>query len=770
MLTDPLILSDVGLHAINNASAGGVLVDATTFKIGDSRLNPTSTTVEDIVGVQLFQGNIHHVEVLNRQTARFIFEVSKHAVVKDTVVSEICIYLSTGILLGRAVFKEPITLIAGETTRFNCLLVTSRCDLTQINVTVGDHSGLASTPFIHQLQSPAESTVNAVTVLNGMRNIDGSDTPVVAMRYSGGAFQWAFTDHTRIFNGKPSSATPTNLTVPGIELEDNELCIVHVVSGGGVGRTRRYSYTGGKLVEADNQPLAGLNANSTVSVWKRIFTSGGGANGACQYPPALTNIPRDWVLTRGVGDCPTWAPPKQGGIGSTLLWTPPSRLSFDVVTYTGTGDTARYPLMDLELDNVNYVQPVLGGVTQHRGTFDMSGNEIEFTENLDLGLAIELRMMSRVATNGSRLVMSITHAVGDSNTQTFKLGQKVENANYVKVYVRGILQSVTTYTYDAATQSISMVAPVVSGMAIELRAFAFVDAEGFSTQVGTHTFTTNDDTHFIELPFYPQSADYIEISQSGAHVHSNLYTLIGNKVILSGPIRRNLEIEVTHYDNQLSLGSSTNNLRGVVIDAVLSGRSLKLLRHGAPPVSLPIPGVSLESGPGIRISGNHPFYRIESTISEQLTDMGANFKVSDHRTLNDTTEIMYTHRVQLSRDIIITVHADFSAVLGPGFQSTEGNELAEYVVGFRSSKSKEADYGLQLPGTGKCGFNSLSGGLNDSAYANASLTQVYEVIADNHKAGYIDIVVKLRVKNANIGQYGSVLTLNTNVIGSAKVS
>ena len=770
MLTDPLILSDVGLHAVNNASAGGVLVDATEFKLGDSRQNPTSTTVTDILGATLFSGRIHHVEVLNRNICRFTFEVSKHQVTSDTVVSEVGVYLSNSILLGRAVLQEPVTLYAGETTRFNCLLATNRCDLTTINVTVGDYSGLASTPFIHQLQSPAESTVNAVTVLNGLRNIDGSDTPIIAMRYSGGAFQWAFSEHTRIYNGKPSNITPTTMTVPGIELEAGELCIVHVVSGGGVGQTRRYSYQNNVLTEADNKPLTGVNTNTTVAVWKRIFVEGEGNSGACRYPPSLENIPRDWVLTRGVGDCPVWAPPKQGAGGGAILWTQPSRLRFDVVTYTGTGDQARYPLSDLELENVNYVQPILGGVSQHRGAFDMSGNEIEFAENLDVGLPIELRMMSRVATNGSRIVVGIVHYVGDGHTQTFRLAQKVENANYVKIYVRGVLQSVTNYTYDDATQSITLVAPVASGMAIEVRSFSFIDDEGFSTQISTHTYTTRDDTHFIELPFFPQSADYIEVSQSGAHIHSNLYTLIGNKVILAGPIRRGLEVEVTLYDNRLSLGSPTNNLQGVVVDAVLTGRSLKLLRHGAPAISLPIPGISLEAGPGMRITGTHPQYKIESLISEQLSDAGANFKASDYRSLEDTMEIMYTHRVHLTRDVLLTVHADFSAVLGPGFQSTNGMELCEYVVGFRTSKSKEADYGLQLPGTGKCGFNALAGGVNDSAYANASMTQVYDVIADNHKAGYVDIVVKMRVKNANVGQYGSLLTLNTNIIGSAKVT
>src|SRR5690606_31527324 len=104
--------------------------------------------------------------------------------------------------------------------------------------------------------------------------------------------------------------------------------------------------------------------------------------------PNGDNIPSDWVLTRGGGDQPVWAPPKTGGASSALLWSPPSKLRLDVINYTGTGDKARYTLGKMELDNVNYVQPNLGGVMQHRAAFDMLGNEIEFTEFLPVGLPL----------------------------------------------------------------------------------------------------------------------------------------------------------------------------------------------------------------------------------------------------------------------------------------------------------------------------------------------------------------------------------------------
>lgn len=768
MAAEVLELADVGLQAINNASAGGQLVDATFFKIGDSATNPQKRDMTDILGSTLFEGNLHHVEVLNKQTARFVFEVPGYQIVENTEIKEIGVYLSSHTILGRCVLKAPIILLKGETTRFNCLLVTSRCDLTTINVTIGDYSSIPMTPFLHQLQSPGNSSFNAVTVLDGQQNPDGSTSPVLAMRYGAGSFQWAFSNHKRFFFGKPTAATATTITVDGMELEENELVIAHIVSGNGAGRTRRYRHQNNKLTEIDSKPISGLDAQSTVALW-RLDSASGGMGGACSYPPNVNGVPSDWVLTRGFGACPQWAPPKGGGNGGSSLYRAPSRLVMSSINYTGTGDDARFPLGSLNIENVNYIQPALGGVQQHRSAFDVQGNEIEFVEKISSDIPIDLRLFTSTPSNGSRLLVKVDFFVGDGVTQTFKLSQTVENTNYIKAYIRGTRQILTTYTYDATTQEVTFVSPVSEGMDLEIRSFRLEDYEGYSTTITTATMTTSDDTLFLELPITPQSIEFVEISQSGAHIHGNLYTLVDNRIILAGPIRKGIEVELTIYNNVLSQGSANTSLDGVVIDAVLTGRSLKLLRHNARPLSLPIPGIHLEPGPGIRITGEHPFYRVESTISEQLTDQSLNFKFSDTRTSKDSSEILFTHRINLTNDVMVQVMADFGAVLGPGFQSLEGLEIMEYVVGFRSSKSKEPEYGRQIAGTNIAGFSSLAGDKNERAYSNASMTQVYDFIASNHGAGYIDVIVKMRVQNANISQYGSLLSLNINIIGTPKI-
>lgn len=768
-MAETLVLSDVGLQAINNASAGGQLVDAMYFRIGDSAASPNKKDATDILGKTLFDGSIHHVEVLNKNTARFVFELRGYLIKEDTLISEMGVYLSNRTLLGRIVFDTPYMLIAGETVRWSALLSTTRCDLSTINVSIGDYSSIPMTPYVHQLPSPIETTFNALTVLDGLLNEDGSTSPVLVMKYGAGSFQWAFASHTRIYFGKPKAATPTTVTLAGLDLEPNESLIVHFVSGNGQGKTRRMTHKDGVLTEANGKPVTGLDSNTTVAVWQ-AQSGAGGVRSACSYPPSMDNVPADWVLTRGNGKCPVWGPPRSGGSNNSTLFRAPSRLLMNTVSYSGTGDTARFSLGSLAPDNVNYIHPMLSGVTQHRSAFDFAGNEVEFVENIDVDIPVEFCLFTRQPSNGSRMLVKADYFVGDGKTQTYKLSQPIENANYVKAYLRGIRQSQTTFTYDAKTQSLTFVAAIPAGIDVELRSFRFEDLEGYSTQITSRTLTTSDDTLFIELPLTPQAAEYVEITQSGAHIHGNLYTLVDNKVIFAGAIRKGLEVEIIIYDSQKSQGSATTSLDGVVVDAVLAGRSLKLLRHNDIPISLPIPGVSLEAGNGIRITGEHPFYRIESTLSEKLTNEDANFRFAKTQRLADTGEILLQHRINLSSDVMIAVHADFSAQLGPGFETVEGLEVMEYVVGFRSSKSMEPEYGLQKSGTGSAGFSALTSDRNSQAFSNASLTQTYDIVAENYPAGYIDVIVKMRVQNANITQYGSQLSLNVNIIGTAKLS
>ena len=377
--------------------------------------------------------------------------------------------------------------------------------------------------------------------------------------------------------------------------------------------------------------------------------------------------------------------------------------------------------------------------------------------------------MTKEPGTGTYLDFVTDPFVGDGAQLRFALSTPIESSEYCFVYIRGLLQAITAYTYDANTEEIVFVAPPGMGVDIEVSSMVPRQEEGYSTTIVSSAIITVGDTLFVELPIEPQSKDHTFVSLSGTHIHRNLYTVVDNKIVLSSVARGGLELEVTVFNNVLSNGTPQTNLQGMVVGAVLTSKAFKLLRHDAYPVVLPIPAVDLESGVGIKITGNHPTYKIENLFAQQFTE-DTNFKFSTLKRQNDSEEIIFTHRVNLTSNIMLQVGVDFAAELGPGFTSPEGLEIIQFVIGFRTTGASEPDYGRDIRGTGQAGFSSLAEGTNQKAYANSSLTQVIDVIKDNIPAGYIDVVVKMRVRNANISKYGSKLTLNFNIIGTPKLN
>ena len=769
MADNVIHITDLGLQAANNAKAGGVLINVVHFKIGDSS-ERTRDTDFDLNGDTLHQGTIHLIEVLDTHTARFTFEIPEHAVPEDGMhIREIGLYMADSILFGRCVFEEPYFLYPGRSARIHALLVTARIDPSVINVTVGDLSSVPSAAGVYRLPSPETSSFNVLSVLDAIDNIDGTTSPGFALKFGAGSMQWAFSSYDRIFSGSPNiGATPSRFQQTGLtsalSFRNGEVVIVYVVAGPARGETRKFTYVAGSnsFEEKDGEPIPNFDQRSTVVVWRRIAGSG---LGSVDYPPAMVGVPNDWVLTRGVGNLPVWAPPKNTGKNLNTLYVSPGKLRISTLNDVGSGRDSRFSLGGVVLKDVNHCMTAIGGVTQHKSAYDIAGSEIEFAGDVPPHAGIDMRLITKEPGNGSFTEIVSDEFVGDGMKRRFKLSRPIEGSEYVFGYIRGLLQSTTAYTYDAAAQEIVFVSAPSSGLDIEFSSIIMRKDEGYSTDILSTSTITVGDTLFVELPVEPQSKEHTFVSVSGTHIHRKLYTVVDNKIILSSPARGGLEVETIVFHNIRSEGTPQTNLRGIVTDAVLTSKALKLLRHDTHPVILPIPTIDLVSGKGIRVTGQHPTYKIESTIAQEF-NANTNFKFSTLRRQDDSEEIIYTYRLQLVSDIMLQVSVDFATVLGPGFISPEGMEIMQYVIGFRTTSSKEPEYGRDIKGTGEAGFSSLSGINNERAFSNASLTQVFDVIKDNIPAGYIDVVARMRVRNANISKYGSKLNMNFNVIGT----
>lgn len=771
-MTDKLVLLDAGEQALNNASAGGILIKPVSFRMGDSDLYATSTQHTDIVGSFVTGGTIHHVETLSARVCRFVLTIDTRLLAEPTAVKEVVVFFEGNVAFGRAVFALPFILNPNEPTRLSVVLSTSRADLTTINVSVGEHESIPSTAFLYRLPSPANSDFAAISVLNGKRNPDGTSSPVIATRYGAGSFQWGFTDHNRVFNGKPSSATSTTFKISSpLAWAADEQVIVHVVAGSGEGQTRRYRWNAGasEFRDPDAQALPNLQ-NATIAIWKLITSStgtgsggpGGGDGGSLVIPPTV-EIPQDWVLTPGADGTLVWQPPKAASRIISTLYTGPSKLDVNALNFMGSGDVARYSTGDLVAENANYIYPALGLTTQHRSAFQLSASELEFAENIPSNVPIDLRVFTKSPSTGTRAVFTTLEFTGDSQTIEYDLGQAVESASHIFAFVSSTLQPITTYSIDRTTNKLRMIAPVEAGLDIEFKLLSYIQETGYSTRIVTKTYSIQGETYYLKLPTSPQSIEQVFVSQSGAHIHQKNFTLIDDALVFTASLEQDVEVEVMVFENIQSQGSEQTGLKGIVIDGYVSHKNLVLLRHDAPPVELPIPAPKIAVGDGLTIDNSTGTAMI--SLNEDAFPSLRNFRSWSVEQSTKVASVAATQTVTLtpSHASIYQVVADFSAKLGPGYQSAEGTENIEFVIGIRSAQSKEPDFGRQIRGTGTAGVisNNAKGG---TAFANASMTQLFKIDPENHTADTIDIVAKMRVNNANTAQFGVLLSINLSII------
>ena len=149
-----------------------------------------------------------------------------------------------------------------------------------------------------------------------------------------------------------------------------------------------------------------------------------------------------------------------------------------------------------------------------------------------------------------------------------------------------------------------------------------------------------------------------------------------------------------------------------------------MLRYNAPDFQIPNPRISLTGGTGIQVIGNYPNYTIASNIALTVQNIQTT-RLCNLYSQDNVEEIVYTYNFVYTMSMIVTVTVDFSMRLGPGFASTSGAEMIQYVLGFRTLNTSEPPYGRRIKGTGVAGFSNLVGAL--TAYANASVTQTFEL-------------------------------------------
>lgn len=779
-LADSLRLTEAGRQEILSAEAGGILVNPKSYKLGNFIGDIPDEVPSDLQGDEIEggTGNIFYVEVLDSATVRFTLDISEDlgdssGTNEGTDISELMLYTDGGVALCYAQLAEPYVKRKGIGIRIDAVLILSEGQASVINVTMSEHGSVPSVSNVANLPDPLVANVNAVSVLDLIIGADGIGVPGLAVKFGDGGQHWGFLGLERVFSGSLGGGNALSTLefqkptiVEAHELESGSYYVVQVVSGTGIGYTRRFMLEGdegNETFKAVDEGFPELTDDSVISIWRQPTTSGNKVS-TCPWPPNTDGIPKDWILSRG-NVCPEWIPPVTANRSNlTKLYIPPSKLKIRPLTMVSSSEKKRYTLDNYSPKNGNYVLPSLQGVKQHRTAFEVWANYLEFSEELPNNIAMDIRLFTEEESTGTILRFVTKHYVSDGVTTRLSTGVDVDNPAEVFVFAGRIQQGLSSYILDKDTQEIVLTEPFQAGTAIEIASITYEQQEGFSTQIRTANFKITETTNILELPFYPENKDQVFITESGAYLHKDQYSIVGNRVSTTSDLEEGRYIEVMYFQNVKTEGTTYSDLPGVVTDIIPTSKGFQIIRHNEDPISLNMPELVLDPGTGISISGSFPQYKISSTLAEQVaSETTRNFNLQ--QVVSDTVEVLVTQRVKFTADIIIQATGDFHAKLGSGFAVDSGEERIQYVLGFKSPGQSEPSYGRGIKGTGENGFSVIDP--EDStaiAHSNANVTQSWNLVKANHPVGYIDIVAKMRISGASLNNYGSTLTAGLNIL------
>lgn len=798
MTPDIIHLTPAGSQALLNADSGGILVAPKYFKVGNLEVSDVEDFYEqegipeNLVSSTVHQGKIQYIQVLSENTVRFTFDIPTSVPAAEgssVAIGELVIMLEDNTVIGHCVYAQPFTKRNGEGMRIDASLHIKEGNAQNIDVTHSEYGSIPAVMSIEDLPSPVTAIANAVAVQDLETNLDNSNSPGIVQKFGPGGAQWSFSGHTRIFNGEvgfenvydPSEFKQPEATETA-DVEAGDVVIVQVVSGTGAGETRRFTATqnGDNIAYiATASAFSDLSDTSVINIWYPRHGNLGAAG-----LPGLDGVPSNYVLERGI-EYPRWVPPLKANGNGSVLYHPPGTLKMNayVIAPEDSAGIRTFVLYQKDLSqatsqksqihhyshtsNDNYSMVSLSGITQHREAFEIKENQIEFAEDLPSEVQVDARLFSLTPSTGAYLNIRYSETVADGSQTEFDIPvqgeETVSLSSDLIVYIDSFMQSINTYTVDTERQKIVFTTPPIQGLRVEVNAFVTQEVQGYATHIHTQNYLTRDLTKVLQLPFAPQEKGLVFVSEQGMHVNRSLFDVVDNRLIFKRDIDPDRSIEVQIFRNVLSQGTPDNSISGVITDSIVTSKSIKLIRHNAEPIIMPVPRFNIESGDGIKVTGTFPDYTVSSTLSQQIAKDSPQIFNNQSRQKN-TEEIIYTQRINFKGDVLVKATADFSARLGPGFASEDGLENIDFVLGYKTHSVNEPEYGRNIKGTGSAGFNVTDPTRQGTyAYADKSITQGWSVIKANNPSGFIDVVAKMRVRNGRISDYGSDLTVNLNI-------
>ena len=427
-----LTITDKGLSAIRNAEAGGFLLNAARFQLGETALASTDTSAEALVGPVAFDGAISSIEAVGMSSVKVTCRVPVNfpSDGSSKTFRQIGIFLEDGTMFAYGALVPEYDKAAGFGIKAYALITASRLAAV-LNLTISEANSLAVIPHVHMLPDPIQAETNAVIVLDEQDDVNESGhSSSIAIKNGGAMNRWAFLGFNKVYHGPIDFIDKKSFHIAekthGFWLNNNEIVIVIVTSGTGNVYSRKMKYNKStNIFTSVDKDFVKLDASSVIEIWR---------NTGNQLPERRADIPEYYMLKHATKA---------------------------VTIQTGSGSGSYYELEHASgtLSGGSFSFAALAGVPQSRVFVFVDGKELaplEYTlagpaitatgSNIDVYVLVEKTPPS--ASVGYYLGKYESTVVADGYTTRFFASIVPKDGNWIMVFVDGKFIHSSGYTVE----------------------------------------------------------------------------------------------------------------------------------------------------------------------------------------------------------------------------------------------------------------------------------------------------------------------------------
>lgn len=762
MNIDYLSLTTQGQQSLAQVVSGSPRIRPTYALFGTNATALGLPVPEALTGQQVARGNLAYVETFGK-CARLVYEIPAGVPVDGYIdVQEALLYLENGTPFAYTRLGSSIIKYSDNVHRLSFFLYLDTDTSSVIDVVCGSYSSLPQVSTANLLPQSGVSADNSIIVADGA--IGG--TPFIAVRNGYGGAGWSFCGLVMLWQGQlgDSFVSATQLQ-QALEVGNGTPLLVSVNSGGGAGYVRTAVYTDGNVMlttEYDEIPL--LDFASTCSIWCAPYTSRTGT--PLTWPTNSEDVPDDWVLARGSGDELVWVPPRAGGSATAqgvTLYSAPSKLVSKSLVATAEPSTLRYELPD-QVDSAADVMLTCGGVWQTRMAFCASDEYLDLGSAVPKQMSLNARAWVREPSQGHALSITCVTVVGDGSTYEYDLGTEISGPEDLIVVIQRILNPVSAYTVSGT--KVRFTQPLPSGYVADIYVLVQNELTGSSTQCLQVEFMCDNPVQEFRLPVAPTSKSMVLCSVSGTMMLQQDFKLVNDILYPTTEIPKGRRVEIWIFNNVSSGGRADRSLTGVVTRASPTPNGIRMYVQGGRPLDIPIPRPVFQATNGIIVDQTQ--YPLVKLSYDPAKDPAAAKRSASYNLFGaeqDLTEIVISRRIEFNGDCTILADADFECVLGPGFSSDSNREYIEAYVTILEAGTEPPKYGTSALGSGTAGFSQyMVSDTSAEARATRHNMNSAEIVVANHPKKAVDVVAKMRVRNADVAAYGSSLQVALRIL------